>query len=212
MKTITRFALVAGLAAATTANAGVNLLANGSFEDDITFDGPPFIGLWEGFSSGAPGTATSQQTLMPRSGNRHVELSILGDDNSFAGVFQDVNVTAGDMYTFSGWHMAVTPALNIGIEFRIEWRDSVNGTEVGRTPNETLAPTPGGGYEEFSLTAMALAGADTARVVYAIQTFGGDGDGSNTGTVYLDDFSFVPAPGTAALMALGGLAAARRRR
>ena len=59
-------------------------------------------------------------------------------------------------------------------------------------------------YTEFSLTAPVPAGADTARVVYAIQTFGGGP--TNNGTIFLDDASLtvIPEPSTLALLALGG--------
>lgn len=191
-------------------SAHANLFVNGGFEDPITMDGPPFVGFWEGFSAGG-NAAVFNTNANPRSGAQNLQIQILGDDNSFAGVFQDVMVVAGGEYTFSGWH-AIAPGagLDVGIEFRIEWRDSGTNTEISRTPNMTMAPGSSA-YEEFSLTATAAAGANTARVVYAIQTFGGDGP-SNSGVVYLDDLVFVPAPGPAALLAVGGLIAARRRR
>lgn len=203
---IRKLAAITGLALVASANAQ---LANPGFEDDVTYDGPPFIGSWEGFSSGAPNTGVGNSELGPRSGARHLAMNILGDDNSFTGVFQDVPVVAGSMYTLGGWHAAGTSILDVGVEFRIEWRDAVG--EIGRTPNSTTAPTPGAGYQEFSLTAMAPAGAEFARVVYAIQTFGGDGP-TNSGSIWVDDMSFVPAPGSLALLGLGGLAMARRRR
>ncbi len=202
------FAAIVGLALVASAHAQ---LANPGFEDDITTDGPPFVGSWEGFSSGAPNTGVGNSELGPRSGARHAALNIFGDDNSFTGVFQDAPVTAGTMYTFGGWHAAGTSILDVGVEFRIEWRNSGTDTEVSRTLNGTAAPLPGAGYQEFSLTAMAPAGADLARLVYAIQTFGGDGP-TNNGSIWLDDMSFVPAPGSLALVGMGGLMMARRRR
>ena len=91
-------------------------------------------------------------------------------------------------------------------ELRFEWRDSVGNTEVSRTPN--YAPTLTTSYSQFSLTATAPAGADTARVVYAIQSFGGPA----TQTVYVDDLSLtIPEP-TSLVLALAGLAPFIRRR
>jgi len=112
-------------------------------------------------------------------------------------------LTPGDNVEFSGWHLSLLDSG--GIEIRIEWRDSVNDVEITRTPN--LTPTPGAQYEPFSLPAVVPAGADTARVVYAIQSFGA---GPNQ-LVRVDDLSFVPEPASLALLSLGGLAMLRRR-
>ena len=187
-----------------------NQFSNPGFEDPITFDGPPFVGSWEGFSSGGP-ASSGNLAITPRTGLQHLGLSITNQQNAFAGAFQDVGgLTAGSLVTFSGWHMTPSNPFDLGVEFRIEWRNSVSNTEVSRTPNMTTAPT--GTYSLFSLNAAVPAGADTARCVYAIQTFGGDGPTHN-GVVYIDDASFVPAPASFALaMGAIGMAGLRRRR
>lgn len=194
-----------------------NLLVNSGFEDPITNDGPPFVGSWEGFSAGA-GASSSNSAAMPRSGAQHLHLTIDTVPNSFAGAFQDVGgLLAGDEFIFAGWHKSTTDLAGLGIvEVRIEWRDSVGDFEISRTP--TLHPlSPTSDYSMFSLTASTPAGADSARLVYAIQTFGGGGDRNNT--VFVDDTSFqstsvsVPDGGTTALLGLiafGGLGVARR--
>lgn len=188
-----------------------NLFVNPGFEDPITMDGPPFIGSWEGFNSGA-GASSMNSITMPRSGSQHLDLAISLTENAFAGAFQDVGgLTPGTEYVFSGWHATPSTPLDLGVEFRIEWRDSVNDVEISRTPNSTSAPTSN--YSLFSLSAAVPAGADLARVVYAIQTFGP----GNNGIVFVDDVSFgvVPEPSSVALLGLGGLAAlfaVRRRR
>lgn len=185
-----------------------NDLANPGFEDPITFDGPPFVGTWEGFNGG--GAQASNSTLHPRTGNQSLSLSIFNTDNTFAGAFQDVpNLTAGDVGIFSGWHMTTSNPLDLDVEVRIEWRNSASNTEVGRTPN--LIPSVTDVYTQFSLTAEVPAGADLARVVYAIQTF--SGGPTNNGTVFVDDTSFViPAPTSLALLGVAGAFAGRRRR
>lgn len=192
--------------------AAANLFVDPSFENQITYDGPPFVGTWEGFNAGA-GSEAINGTVMPRTGTLHLALSIFGVNNSFAGAFQDVAVVAGTNYTFSGWHKTPSNPLDVGVEARIEWRNAGSNSEISRTPNLTTAPTSD--YSQFSLSAVAPAGADLARVVYAIQTFGGDGP-SNSGTVFVDDVSIVaiPEPATVALGAFAGLAliASRRRR
>jgi hypothetical protein len=186
-----------------------NLFANPGFEDPITSDGPPFVGFWEGFSGGA-GAFAANATTAPRSGAQHLELTINNTDNTFAGVFQDVVVTPGQAVTFSGFHS--TPgALLLDNEMRIEWRNSVTNTEVSRTPN--IGPDPAlNQYVPFQLDAVVPAGADLARVVYAIQTF--SGDPANTGTIFIDDVSFVvvPEPASLGMLSLGAIGLIRRRR
>lgn len=204
-------ALSAALAVALSGGQAlaVNFLANPSFESPITYDGPPFVGSWEGFSGG--GTASSGvSTVNPLTGVQHLDLTILDANNAFAGAFQDViGLTPGSSVTFSGNH-ALGSVVDVGTEFRIEWRNSVTNTGMGATPNSTTRPA-GAAYEPFSLTATVPAGVDSGRFVYAIQTFGGEPGPTNTGTVYLDDLSVVPEP-TTALLAAAGLAAMIRRR
>jgi hypothetical protein len=206
MNRLTFHAAALGLLVLVTAPAWAQL-ANGGFESPITTDGPPFVGSWEGFNGGT-GALTSNSNNVPHSGNAHLLLSISNSDNNFAGVFQDVpNLTPGAPVTFSGFHMTPSNPLGLGIETRIEWRNAAGDTEVSRTPNLTTPPT--GQYTPFSLSSVVPAGADTARVVYAIQTFGSEP--SNNGTVYVDDVSFVPEPGTAFLVGAGAVLLMLRR-
>ena len=199
-------AIAAVALTALSATAGVNQFANGSFEDPVTMDGAPFIGFWEAFSGG-PGASSANSTAMARTGAQSLELSISNTPNTFAGAFQDVGgLSEGQEVTFSMWHKSLLDSG--GIEIRIEWRDSINDVEISRTPN--MVPTPGTDWEQFSLSAFVPAGADSARAVYAIQSFGGVIDQ----LIYVDDASFtvVPAPAAFALLGLGGLTATRRRR
>lgn len=198
---------IAAIATASfTASAGV--LGNAGFEDDIFGDFPPVSGSWVSFSADGDqfmgGDVAFSSTAMARTGARSMELGITVA-NVFAGAFQDVTgLSAGQEWTFAGWHKSLGVAG--GTEIRIEWRDSVSDSEISRTGN--LAPTVGTDWEEFALTDFVPVGADSARIVYAIQSFGAGIDQS----VFVDDVTFIPAPGALALLGLGGLTAARRRR
>ena len=207
-KTLSCLLAIAMLAVAVSVTPALAQLANPGFEDPITYNGPPFVGSWEGFFGGDPGFVANSQnsTLMPLTGLQSLELSIGPTINTFAGAFQDVpGLTAGQIGTFGGWHKSLGSAG--GIEIRIEWRNSVSNTEISRTPN--LSPTPGSTYEQFTLSAPVPAGADTARVTYAIQSFGAPPDQ----LVYVDDTSFfVPEPACATLLVLVGLTLGALRR
>jgi hypothetical protein len=200
LTTILSLSLAASVGAA-------NLVVNAGFEDPVTTDGAPFIGFWEAFN-GAAVSSSGNSTTLPRTGLQSLELSIVNTDNTFAGAFQEVTVIPGLEYTFSGWHASLSSPLDLGTEVRIEWRNSLG--EVARTPN--VSPVPTSVYSLFELTAEVPAGADIARMVYAIQTFGGEP--SNNGTVYVDDVSFalVPEPSSLILLGAGGLALVLMRR
>jgi hypothetical protein len=204
---VSSLAAVAALALAGGADA--QQFTNPGFEDPITSDGAPFVGFWEGFAGGNASAANS--TTTPRNGTMSVALN-LSAPNTFAGVFQDIpGLTPGQQRIFSGWHRTPSSPLNLGVEVRIEWRNSVSNTEVDRTLNST--PVPTGDYAQFTLPVTVPAGADTARTVYAIQSFSTNPLGS--GQVIIDDFSFaVPEPASAGLLAVGIMAvtALKRRR
>jgi hypothetical protein len=124
-------------------------------------------------------------------------------------------LAAGQPIRYSGWHKQIGAVFDIGAEYRIEWRNSVSNTEISRTANFVPSNLTDGVYTSFSTDQVVPAGVDTARVVYAIQSFGAGA--TNTGTLTLDDLSFqvIPEPGSAALVlsgALGLMAAGRRRR
>ena len=208
---IALFIAMAIVLMATSQADAQNLLGNPGFEDPVVSGPGPFAGRWEPFSGGA-GSSSVGDGLMPRTGAGNLHLNITATNNTFAGAFQDVlGLSPGQLVTFGGWHKSASNGADYVSEFRIEWRDAT--TEVGRTPN--LTPVPTSDYTPFSRTETVPAGANTARVVYAIQTFS-DAGGGNTGDVFLDDMSFtrVPEPATAAMAALAGLGlvAMRRRR
>jgi hypothetical protein len=209
MKTATILSLAVMSLAALPVAANINLLVDGDFENPITFDGPPFVGVWEGFAGG--GAAAANSAVLPFTGAQSLALSISGTPNTFAGAFQDVpGLVSGDSYNISGWHATTSSQLDLGVEVRVEWRNSGSNTEISRTPNFT--PVPSADYSPFGFTAQVPAGADIARVVYAVQSFSTAPLGN--GTVYVDDLAFtvVPEPTVVTLVGLGALALAARRR
>lgn len=197
----------------TTTFTEANSLADPGFEDPglYTADGPPFVGSWEAFT-GSANAFSAHATTDPRTDTGHASISILGDDNSFAGVFQDVVVTPGLLVEASVWQKTPDSGLlGVAPEFRIEWRDAA-GLELSRVTNDGVIPT--NDYTLLEVSGVAPAGAAFARFTFAVQTFGGEPDGgaSNSGTIFLDDASVrIPEP-TAAVLALLALAPLARRR
>ena len=201
--------LATGISLPTLASAA-NLFVDPSLESPITFDGPPFVGTWEGFNGG--GATAANSTLSARTGTQSLRLAITNTDNTFSGAFQDVaGLTAGTPATVSGWLTAPSTPFDVGIEIRVEWRNSVTGMEISRTPN--LTPTPTSTYVAFTQSSIVPAGADSARVVFAIQSFGPEP--TNSGVAYFDDLSFEAVPEPTASLLTGaaalGLLARRRR-
>lgn len=208
---IQRLQILAAGTCISLAASAVAQVANPGFEIPITSDGPPFVGSWEGFAG--MGAAAGNSAALPRTGLQSLALSITSQPNTFSGAFQDMpGLQSGDQYSLSGWHATVSDPFDVVAEVRIEWRDSILNVEISRTPN--LNPIPTGSYSPFSLIGTVPAGADTARLVYAIQSF--DGGASHNGTVFVDDISFEAVPESSSLIPLGvvGLAfvALRRRR
>ncbi len=183
-------------------------LVDGGFEAGPLVDDGNGVGKWNSFTNGGLNSSDST-TTMPRSGLRSLEL-ILGDANGFSGAFQDVAIPAGTPFTFSVWHKETTNQNGAGIEMRVEFVDSTNGNaEISRTANNTPASL-GATWEPFSINDVIPAGADTARVVYAIQSFGA----GVPQAIFVDDaaVTFVPEPTSIALMGFAGLAIASMRR
>jgi len=151
-----------------------NLITDPGFEDTLRTGGGLNVGeytVWEVFNSDTALTSGELVSTNQRTGAQALGLSIPSAANNFVGVFQDiVNVSAGQLVEFGGWHQLLSPAA--AIEIRIEWWSTVTNTEVSKTAN--LTPLPSNtAYELFSLQAVVPDFADVARLVYALQSFSG---------------------------------------
>jgi len=187
-----------------------NVLNNPGFEDP-TIDTGSALDNWFRFDNDGAGTTqvSAESTVMPRSGARHIDLSIVGS-NQFAGVFQLLGepVSPGQIVTFTGWHKAVDTPFNATVELKLEWQGMPNPPQ-----NRVDVLTLGADYEQFTHMGVAPAGTTGLVITYAISSFGaGQGDAN----VFVDDFaaSIIPEPSTLGLLSLGalGLAGLRRRR
>jgi hypothetical protein len=186
-----------------------NLVENPSFEQP-TVDMGSANDVWFRFGSGANGTS-SESTVAPRTGARHMELSLVGA-NQFAGVFQNLNmpINPGQIVNFTGFAKNASGAPFAATqEIKLEWQGTPNPPQ-NRMDDLTL----GSAYETFSHTGVAPAGTTGLVVTYAISSFGA---GQGNSLVHLDDITvtIVPEPATVGLLGLasmGLVAFARRRR
>ncbi|MBC7770974.1 MAG: hypothetical protein H7210_00630 [Pyrinomonadaceae bacterium] len=202
-----------------SAGFGPNLLNNPGFEDPLGFDfsNPS---NWNGFFGGPAGTvleAFNDTGATPHGGVQALVTTIRGvagvtdGFNAFTGHVQIVTgLTGGLTYELSVW-ARTNPLVLDGAEFRVEWQDAA-GVEISRFNSDiTLGLTPS--YTQFGITQVAPAGTARAAIVVAVQSFAHTGPLADTSVAW-DDASFrtVPGPGAAALLALGGVFAGRRRR
>ncbi|MGQ0628015.1 MAG: hypothetical protein ACT4PL_07940 [Phycisphaerales bacterium] len=201
------------------AQFGPNLLNNAGFEDPLGFD---FANQsnWNGFFGGPGGTfleAFNTTGASPRSGASALVTTIRGVPgittgfDAFTGHVQVVSgIMAGETYELSIWARS-NPVILDGAEFRVEWRDA-GGGEISRF-NSVIQMGLTAEYQQFSFTQTAPAGAASAAIVLAVQSFFHTGVQADTSVAW-DDASFrtIPTPGAAAIFAVAGLLTARRRR
>ncbi|MEO1584161.1 MAG: PEP-CTERM sorting domain-containing protein [Planctomycetota bacterium] len=207
---------------------GQNLLTNAGFEaTDASGGDNPDHADWLSFND--PGT---QFTTATESFEGSQSLKTFGPFDFIGGgtgVVQPFAATAGTTYTAEIYALQQSgDALaggNFGV-FKIEFLDA-NGLFVAGPNGEGNVPLLG--YNVFESNAfnssspqdawtllgtggVAPAGTASAQAVI-VQVQLGDAAGQFTGgAIFWDAASVVPAPASAALLGLGGLAAARRRR
>lgn len=205
----TSFMLVTALLLTSSSNAQlIELFSNNDFEGPFGNGDVINVANWHSFA-GPGATGAGANTTSPLSGLTHGQIEIAGASNSFAGLQQQAAVTAGDLYTFS-FFAEEDAGLDVGIEYRIEWRDAADN-EISR--DQLTATTFGSPYSQFSVGGVAPAGAVAARAIIALQSF----QGGTQGLIRVDDTSFtgpaaIPEPTALAMLGLGGLGLVARRR
>lgn len=206
-------------AGAAQAQFGPNLLNNPSFEDALAYDFADFT-RWNGFFGGPAGTTlvnNNTSGAAARTGAVALVTGIAAGQGSngrdaFTGMLQRVTgLTSGLTYELSIW-ARTNPNLANGAEYRVEWQNS-SGGEIARS-NVTLQGLLTTSYARQSFTSTCPVGATQAIIVLAVQSFDGVAGVPADTSVAWDDASFrtIPSPAAAALLGMGGLLAARRRR
>ena len=167
----------------------MELATNLGFEDPIGADEDTASDQWNPFAGGGAAFAAVGM-IDPLEGSNHAIISILGDNDAFAGVqYQIDNITPLEDYTvsFSARSEGVDLA-GVDAEFRIEFLDANGGFVGGQFDNnEPIVATDT--YAPFTQTQTAPFAAVSLRAVIAVQSFGAGLDASDTGALFVDDAS-----------------------
>lgn len=185
-------AAVCGVGSSAVAQQAVG---NASFEVDATYEVLPANGNWTAFFGGPPTAmlASIRDTTAPRTGSSALFVKVAVEGNSFAGMQQPIGgIQPGVSYTMSLWARSAGAVTN-GVEYRIEWKNAgggIIGDQFALTTRIDAQLTPT--YQQFSLTATAPAGAASATLVMAVQSFVFDPLNPMFDTnVYFDDITFA---------------------
>jgi len=226
-----RLFLAAFFASAAMFNVAVSTadVVDGGFEDVAAPDvnGDVLLNNWnhwtfdsDALDGGTPWSRTEDASATtwasgssPPSGRF---LSLGSGNTGTSGAWQETGVDAGVTYVLSADSGADAWWLPTG-NMLLEWYDA-SGASLGIDQRNTIDPAVYGQnfdiahpWETFTLTATAPAGAASAKVEFS--AIGGSG-GNATGSLGFDNISFVavPEPSSAAIVLVGGVFAAIRRR
>lgn len=218
MQRIDSSVIVLCSAALLTGTASANILLNSGFEAGSGADAADWAEI-----TGGPSGFVGRSDLMPRTGGFSAYMSFDHINNATAGgaYFIEQNQPVGSIdpsldYDLS-FYAKVDSTDFVGMDafVQILWLDQ-DGSDGGGVKGEMLTSLVGlginTGYQQFSFDGLDAAdGADSFLLRFQISA-GAVDDIANG--LYVDDasLSVVPAPASAAMLALGGLVAARRRR
>lgn len=195
--------------------ASANVLANPSFEAGLTG--------WTTFGNAYADPAYAQEGTQA--------LKLFGNWSSAwnaSGAFQNVTAGAGQNWTFSGFGFdpsadAVTGGNQNLALLKIVWFDGPNGTGTALQPlagpgaifgsnpgiesGQLNASTPLDAWQPLSAGGEAPAGTQSVQLLVIFLQPNYEG-----GSLWFDNLTAVPEPGSLALLGFGGLALLRRRR
>lgn len=218
MKSSAYLVAMAALSGVATVASAQNILQNSGFEAGSGADAAD----WMEIVGGGAGVSV-RSNLSPYSGAYSAYLAFDHINNPAAGgaYFIEQVLPAGSVDPLLSYDLsfyAKTDTTNFtGMDtfFQILWLDQ-DGSHGGGVQGEQLTSLIGLGindsYQQFSINGLAVpSGADSLLIRFQISA-GAIGDIANA--LYVDDATLtqIPAPASAALLGLGGLVAARRRR
>jgi len=209
---------IAILSGITAPSAAQNVLLNSGFEAGSGADADNWAEI-----IGGPSGTSGRSNAMPNSGAFSAYMSFDHINNPAAGgaYFMEQVLPVGSINPATQYDLAFAAQMDstdfTGMDtfVQILWLDQ-DGSNGGGVQGEMLTSLIGLGisdsYQPFNMNGLNVpAGADSLLIRFQVSA----GDVNNIANgLYVDDVSLapVPAPASAALLGLGGLLTARRRR
>lgn len=214
--------------------ASANLLLNPGFEIGANAGAgdTQTIPDWGSFDNAWLTSSPNPAPVGPHSGIGSLKLFSGG----VAGVYQTFSASAGQVYNFSGFGLALSSDELGGGNFavmKIVWIDS-NGNDLqpvagdpsligtdetdgnpGVLSDEITASTPTGSWLPYDAQGTAPTGTASVQVLALFVNVGGANVNNQSGSAWYDDFALnqvVPEPTTASIVLLSGIPVLMRRR